>query len=32
MLSVIPDHCAGIPLPAEVAAVWGAFLFEGANS
>lgn len=29
MLNVIPDKCAGIPLPAEVAAVWGAFLFEG---
>jgi len=29
MLSVIPDKCAGIPLPAEVASVWGAFLFEG---
>lgn len=29
MLSAIPDQCAGIPLPAEVAAVWGAFLFEG---
>lgn len=29
MLSVIPDKCAGIPLPVEVAAVWGAFLFEG---
>lgn len=29
MLSVIPDECAGIPLPAEVASAWGAFLFEG---
>lgn len=29
MMSVIPADCRSIPLPTEVAAVWGAFLYEG---
>lgn len=29
MMSVIPVDCTSIPMPTEVAAVWGGFLYEG---